>query len=251
MSRHLPGAATPKTRTQTTRPADAVSTTSIIALGILHELSQPICAAAAFVVAGQHFLDCDYADRPVLAQTLESASQELKRARDILMRLRSAMLAIGSERLPVNVAELANAVVGQLSNDAARKNVHISVKLESLPSVMANSAQIRQVLLNLINNAIDAAAEIADGTVSLRGFHDNAAVEVQVEDNGKGISSEIADRVFEPFETTKESGMGLGLPLSQQVVEAHGGGLWWEPVVPHGTRFHLRIPFNGPVGHGS
>lgn len=249
MSRRLPGTAEQEAKSQTTRLAVTTATTSI-ALGILHELSQPICAAAAFIVASQHLLDGDYTDRPILAQTLESASQELKRARDILMRLRSAVLNIESERLPVNVAELANTVVGQLSNEAARKNVHISVEMESLLVVIANAIQIRQVLLNLINNAIDAAAEIANGTVSLRGFHDNAAVEVQVEDNGKGISSEIADHVFEPFQTTKESGMGLGLPLSQQVVEAHGGQLWWEPVTPHGTRFHLRFPFNESAGHG-
>jgi two-component system, LuxR family, sensor kinase FixL len=116
---------------------------------------------------------------------------------------------------------------------------------------MADAAQIRQVLLNLINNAVDAAAEAVNGIVSLRGSYASAVVEVEVEDNGKGISSEIADHVFEPFQTTKPRGMGLGLPLSRQIVEAHGGHLWWEPVSPHGTRFHLQLPFNGSAGYGS
>jgi two-component system sensor kinase FixL len=225
--------------------------TTFVALGILHELSQPICAAAAFIVASQHFLNSDCTERQTLAQTLESASQELKRARDILMRLRRAVLDIGNERLPINLAELVNTVVGQLSSEAVRRNIHIRVELESLPTVMANALQIRQVLFNLVNNAVDAAAEITNGTVSLRGFHDSAIVEVQVEDNGKGISTEIADHVFEPFQTTKESGMGLGLPLSRQIVEAHGGQLWWEPVSPHGTRFHLRFPLDRSTGYGS
>ena len=188
-------------------------------------------------------------DSPALAQTLESASQELKRARDTLIRLRSAVSDIGNERLPVNVAELAKAIVSQLCDEAEGRNVHISVELELLPVVMADAAQLRQVLLNLINNAIDAATDAASGIVSVRGFYDSTVVEIEVEDNGKGISSEIADHVFEPFQTTKSCGMGLGLPLSRQIVEAHGGQLWWEPVSPHGTRFHLRLPFKESAGY--
>jgi two-component system sensor kinase FixL len=212
-------------------------------------MSQPISAATAFVLASQHLLDAGYLDRPALAQTLESAAQELKRARNMLMRLRGAVLSVGNERLPVDVAGLAKAIVEQAGNEAGGKNVHISVEPESLPIVMADAAQIRQVLLNLINNATDAAAEAFNGVVSVRGFYDSAAVEVEIEDNGKGVSSEIANHVFEPFQTTKLCGMGLGLPLSRQIVEAHGGQLWWEAVAPHGTRFHLRLPFNGSADH--
>ena len=250
MFRQLPEAAAQEAKSQTARLAYVTATASI-ALGVVHEMSQPISAAASFILASQHLLDTSCTDRPALVQTLESASQELKRARDMLMRLRGAVLGIGNERLPVNLAELAKAIVSQLCDEAVGRNVHISVEPELLPAVMADPAQIRQVLLNLINNAVDAAAEASNGIVSLRGFYDSAVVEVEVEDNGKGISSEIADHVFEPFQTTKPRGMGLGLPLSRQIVETHGGHLWWEPVSPHGTRFHLQLPFNGSAGYGS
>lgn len=242
MFRHLPEeAAAQEAKPQTARFA-YVSATASSALGVIHEISQPISAAAAFIFTTQHLLDAGCADRPALAQTLESASQELKRARDMLMRLRTA---VGNERLPVNVAGLAKTIVGQLCNEAVRRNVYITVHPDSLPIVMADATQIRQVLLNLINNAVDAAAETSNGIVSVRSFYDSSIVKVEVEDNGNGISSDVADHVFEPFQTTKPSGMGLGLPLSRQIVEAHGGQLWWEPASPHGTRFHLRLPFNG------
>ncbi len=250
MFRHLPETAAQEAKSQSARLAYVTATASI-ALGVVHEMSQPISAAASFILASQHLLDTGCTDRPALAQTLESASQELKRARDMLMRLRSAISGIGNERLPINVVELAKTIVGQLCNEAEGRDVHISVEPESLPVVMADAAQIRQVLLNLINNAVDAAADASSGIVSVRGFYDSTVVEIEVEDNGKGISSEIADHVFEPFQTTKSYGMGLGLPLSRQIVEAHGGQLWWESVSPHGTRFHLRLPFNGSAGYGS
>ena len=117
MFRHLQETVTEEAKSQTARLA-YVTTTASIALGVVHELSQPISAAAAFILAGQHLLDAGGSDSPALAQTLESAALELKRARDTLIRLRSTVSDIGNERLPVNVAELAKAIVGQLCNEA-------------------------------------------------------------------------------------------------------------------------------------
>lgn len=247
MFKHLPEAVLPDTKSRLDYATAATSS----ALGVIHEMSQPISAATAFILASQRLLHADDFDRAALVRTLESASSELTRARNMLMRLRSAVSSIGNERSPVDVVGLAKTVAEQLCNQADEKNVQVSIDTESLPVVMADAAQIRQVLLNLINNAVDAATESSNGSVSVRGSHDNAGVEVEVEDNGKGISSEIADHIFELFQTTKTSGMGLGLPLSKQIVEAHGGQLWWDAVAPHGTRFHLRLPFSGPAGYGT
>ena len=129
MFRQLPEAAAQEAKSQTARLAYVTATASI-ALGVVHEMSQPISAAASFILASQHLLDTSCTDRPALVQTLESASQELKRARDMLMRLRGAVLGIGNERLPVNLAELAKAIVSQLCDEAVGRNVHISVEPE-------------------------------------------------------------------------------------------------------------------------
>ena len=71
-------------------------------------------------------------------------------------------------------------------------------------------------------------------------------VVVQVEDNGPGVAPEMVDSLFEAYQTTKPRGMGLGLPLSLQIIQKHGGRLWWEPIAPEGTRFLVELQINGP-----
>lgn len=253
MSTRLPAVvSSPSLREQEFQNARlANSTTAAMAVGLIHEMSQPLTAAATFVHAARRQLDDPCLDQSGLAGTIKRAEQELKRARDVLMRLRNLASAVRTERLPVNLLELTRTIADQLSDVAHERAVRIRVEPGYLPSVMGNAAQIKQVLLNLIINAIDAAAETSEGIVNIRCRHDKATIEVEVNDNGKGISSEIAEHVFEPFQTTKPRGLGLGLPLCQQVVKAHGGQLWWEPVDPHGTRFHIRLPCIGAARYGN
>src|SRR5262249_10299188 len=107
--------------------------------------------------------------------------------------------------------------------------------------------QIEQVLSNLVVNAIDAASERGDahGRVIIRVKAGDKKVLVQVEDNGPGVAPEIADRIFEAYQTTKPRGMGLGLHLSRQIVQKHAGRLWWERDAPDGTRFVVELPIDG------
>jgi C4-dicarboxylate-specific signal transduction histidine kinase len=117
---------------------------------------------------------------------------------------------------------------------------------------MADRIQIEQVLNNLLANAIDAASERTDGRglVVMRVAGRGDRVVVQVEDNGPGVAPEIAGSLFEAYQTTKPRGMGLGLPLSLQIVQKHAGRLWWEPIVPEGTRFLVELQINGPENAG-
>lgn len=222
----------------------AISMAAAMRVGFIHEMSQPLSAAATFISAGRRLLKNGSPDSLLVAETMESAEQELKRAREVLVRLRNIVSGVRTERLPVNLFELTRTIAEQLRDEAKERAVHIKLEPGSLPALMADAAQIRQVLFNLLNNAIDAAAETSNGVVSVRCYLDRATIEIEVNDNGKGIASEIAEHVFEPFQTTKPRGLGLGLPLSLQIVEAHGGQLWWESVMPQGTRFHLRLPVN-------
>jgi signal transduction histidine kinase len=120
-----------------------------------------------------------------------------------------------------------------------------------LPAICADAIQLEQLLLNLISNAVDAAALSADRrglvTVHVQQRRDRAVV--SVEDNGRGIVEEIVDRLFEPFETTKRKGMGLGLTLARQIMDAHGGELHAENRVPHGARFTVELNVDGPRRH--
>lgn len=224
---------------------------AVMGMGLAHQMSQPLSALATYVHAARRLLQITPVDQVSLAETMEKAEIELKRTRDVLQHLRLLASGERAERLPVNLVEITDWVVRLLQHDAAARAVRIEIEPGSLPALMADAIQIKQVLLILINNAIDAAAETSDGMVSVRCCHDSSKIEIEVSDNGKGISSEIAEHVFEPFQTTKPHGMGLGLPLSKQIIEAHGGLIWWERAVPRGTNFHLCLPVDGCGSHAA
>ncbi len=219
-----------------------LATSAAMRVALMHEFSQPLSALATYIHAGRQLLRIDHVDQQLLAETMKKAEAEVKRARDVLARLREFLVSDKQERLPVDLIELTKTVAARLQNEAKRRAVRIQIEAGSLPAVLVDPPQIRQVLVNLLSNAIDAAADIPGGTVSVRCCHDGETVCIEVNDNGRGIAPEIAEHLFEAFQTTKSRGMGLGLPLSRQIIEAHGGSISWEPAVPHGTRFHVLLP---------
>lgn len=223
------------TRASETENVVQLTTVAALGVGLIHEMSQPLSAAATFIHAAQRLLKTNDYDRYLLADIVEKAAQELKQTRDVLVRLRDAVSAEQAIQVPLDLVALTQMVADQLRGEAKERSVRVMVEPGSLPTMFANAVQIKQVLLNLIGNAIDAAAETANGIVSVRCRHDRTTAEIEVSDNGKGIDFEIAEHVFQPFQTTKPRGMGLGLPLSRQIAEAHGGHLWWEFVLPQGT----------------
>ncbi|HEX5325834.1 MAG TPA: ATP-binding protein, partial [Acetobacteraceae bacterium] len=161
----------------------------------------------------------------------------VERVRDFLSR--------GDIRLSaVDLVQSARRIVAILADEARSRGVQVSIDARSLPAVAADQIQIEQVLMNLLRNAIDAAAEHRNGErrvrVDLRRL--DGDIEVAIEDNGPGVSPDIAERLFEPFETSKPRGLGLGLPLSLRIIEAHGGRLWWDRTARAGARFVFRMP---------
>lgn len=103
--------------------------------------------------------------------------------------------------------------------------------------------QIEQVLLNLLTNALDALEVVqAEGVISCVRTRRGLDAEVEVEDKGPGISQEVLERLFEPFYTTKDKGMGMGLPISQTIVQDHGGRIWADSTPGSGTCFRLVLP---------
>ena len=219
-----------------------LATTAAMRVALMHELGQPLSAVASYIHAGRHLLQSDGFDQTLLAETMRKAETELKRARDVVARLRTFLVCDKAQRAPVDVEELLKTVVARLQTEAGTRSVRISVDAARLPSVLADASQIKQVLLNLVSNAIDAAAQTGEGSVHINCRHSNGGISIEVDDNGIGIAPEIAKHLFEPFQTTKTRGMGLGLPLSRQIVEAHGGKIWWERAVPQGTRFCVMLP---------
>ena len=122
-----------------------------------------------------------------------------------------------------------------------------------IPPVRADGVQIEQVLINLVGNAIDSAAERPDarGRVTMRVAAKDDGIMLRVEDNGRGVAAELADNIFDAYQTTKPRGMGLGLHLSRRIIQRHAGRLWWEPITTGGARFVVELPTNGCEHHAA
>jgi signal transduction histidine kinase len=202
-----------------------------MAAALAHELNQPLTAVASYARAGRMIAGAPAPDRTLLLDTLGKLVAESTRASEVVRRLRDFFRSGTTHLAPVALAAVAARVL-----DAARARADalgIALALEAdaaLPELLADETQVEVVLRNLVANAIDAASASRPGKVSVRIAPDGpAALRACVSDSGSGVAEADAERIFEPFETTRASGMGIGLAVSRAIVEAHGGRLWVEP----------------------
>lgn len=201
-----------------------------MAAALAHELNQPLTALSAYGSACIRL--AEHGDGPLLRQTLQSMVGESQRASNVMKRLRDFFRtgATTLERVPL--AELIDSAAGPFMQRA--RNEEISFAVGEIPAVtlLADRVQLEIVLRNLLANAFDAVATQDDGTerrVLVEAGADRASVWIRVADNGPGIAGKVRARMFEPFVSTKSSGLGLGLAISRSIVETHGGTLAIEP----------------------
>jgi two-component system, LuxR family, sensor kinase FixL len=213
-----------------------------MAAAMAHEISQPLASIATYVHSARRVLESGQSVEVALG-ALRKAEGEATRARLIIERLRDFVATGDMTRELVDIDELVETIL-RLEDDAARgRGVALKrIGLRSL-ALRANVDRVgvEQAFANLVLNAIEAAPASGGRVVVSLSARDHFAMLV-VEDNGPGVDPEIADRMFEPFETTKPRGMGLGLPFAKEIAARHGGRLRWLPVVPSGARFELELP---------
>ena len=221
-----------------------LTTAGALGAAVVHEISQPLATVATYAHACSRMLAAQPTDFALLGRTIAKVESETRRAGEILQRLRDFLSNAEPRWSSVDLGAAASEVVDLLTDGARSNGVSLRIEAATLPPIVADRIQIEQVLVNLIRNAIEAAAESGDYEkwVSVRLRQVDSAVELEVVDNGRGVSADIAERLFEPFETTKRRGMGLGLSLSREIVKAHDGSLWWDRTVIPGARFALRLP---------
>lgn len=227
--------------------AARVSAVGVLAASLIHELTQPLSAASFYSATAAALFSRDNTapDRERLGAALEGVEVQIQRATDIVQRLRGFLRLREMRREAVAMDQVIAGAIGLVSWFAADRQVRLRfAKVQPSPVVLADVLQVEQVLVNLICNgiqAIDAAAaslrEVSIGVEERAG-----EVEVTVRDTGPGVPAGDHERLFDIFASTKEGGLGLGLSISRDIVEAHGGRLWASTDTPEGGCFHFTVP---------
>lgn len=216
---------------------------------LAHELNQPLTALSVYGTACEELLARgDTGDN--LKNAIRRMVSESFRAAEVVRRLRD-FFRTGTTRLePVPIEELLPAAAAPFAPRAAQNGVTLTVAPAPEGIVMADRPQIEVVIRNLLANAFDAASGQPPGQRTVRVSAEAEGADricIRVEDSGPGLSGAAATRLFEPFSSTKASGLGLGLAISRAIAEAHGGSLWAE-VGNHGV-FRLLLPFERKPAH--
>lgn len=222
-----------------------VSTVGELTTTLAHEINQPLAAILANAQAARHMIDEDEPDLVEVRETLDDIIADDKRAREVVQRIRGIMKKDDARLEKLDLSDVVRDAAGFVEKEALVRNVSIRVEADpSAPLVGADRVQIQQVLINLLMNAMESMADHSPSRViTVRTFtNESGHVVVSVEDSGKGIIPEDRFQLFEPFYTTKQDGLGLGLSISRSIVESHGGKLLAFPNPLGGAVFFFSLP---------
>jgi signal transduction histidine kinase len=213
---------------------------------LAHELNQPLGAILSNLEGLARLLSQDHWQPALASKAIKNAIQDAKRAGEIVRRVRSMFKSDDTHKAAIDVGPLINEVVELIGNEAAFRG--ITLRIDDSPDglwIRADHIQLQQCLLNLLTNSFDAIAQLRSGTpeVTLSFAQEKEGwIRLSVRDNGAGVDPAVADRLFEPFVTTKPKGMGLGLLVTKSIVEGHGGRVWFSPNPEGGTTFSFTLP---------
>jgi signal transduction histidine kinase len=228
--------------------ADRLSALGTLAAGLAHEIRNPLVSVRAFI----ELLPERLADDEFRTTFRDLALTEVGRICDLLSDLLAFARPSPADREPTDLGELVGQIVRLLEPEARKRDVHLAASAEpSLPLVVVDDAQVKQVLMNVILNAIEACPTHGRVEIATRveDRPDGAWCTVDVADSGAGITPEDEARIFEPFFTTKEAGSGLGLFIARRIVGEHGGRIVTTPRPGGGTVFSIHFPVEASIEH--
>jgi signal transduction histidine kinase len=225
-----------------------------MAASIAHEVNQPLAAIATYGDACALLLS---GESPNVKKSLEAIDHIIKdsiRASEVVKRIRTLVKKTSHEMTPQDLNQIIREMVAVTEADVLSRSIQLELILaQDLPSVLGDSVELQQVVLNLILNGIEAMNEVTDRVRELTitsSMNGGGQVVVTVQDSGVGLNSEQQKRIFDPFVTTKPKGLGLGLSISRTILEGHGGRLWAEPNQGPGARFQFTLPTVGGSDNG-
>jgi signal transduction histidine kinase len=213
---------------------------------LAHEIKQPLAAILSNAQAAWRLLALDAPDVQEVRDALADIIMDARRTDEVLRRLQAFVTTGAQELARLNINDISRETIGLVHRDATAQGVRITAALsDDLPLVYGDRIQLRQVLLNLVRNALEAMYPVVDGDRTLvvrTSSTPLGVITVEVQDCGIGIDETTAQHLFHPFFTTKAGGMGLGLALSRSIIAAHGGWIWATQNPDRGLTMSFTLP---------
>ena len=223
-----------------------------LSASIAHEINQPLAAIITNGHACERFLTFSPPDLDEVKDAVGEIVRDGRRASEVLKRIRAMSKNSAPERGQVDVNQAIAEVLALTRDELLRHRVSVQTDLHSnLPTIMADRVQLQQVVLNLVMNGIEAMRAVADRSriLTVRSLlSDRGNIAVNVADSGIGLDPANRERIFDTFFTTKPEGMGMGLAISNTIIEAHRGRLWAESGSPFGAVFAFTLPLVAGAG---
>jgi signal transduction histidine kinase len=218
-----------------------------LSASIAHELYQPLGAILRNTEAAEMILAAPTLDRKELRDALLDIRRDDQRAGEVIRRLRRLLEKAPLEPQEIDLNEMLKEVFEFLSAQASARHIALSAILaRQAPRVVGDRIQLQQVILNLVINAMDAIEAAGSGERQIIGrttvLVGGSLAQVSIEDSGPGIARDKEQQIFEPFFSTKDGGMGMGLSIARTIVESHGGEIWAENEVRGGAMFRFNLP---------
>jgi signal transduction histidine kinase len=217
-----------------------------LAASLAHELNQPLAAILHNAEAIQSLLAVEKPDLDEVRAAISDIVEDDGRAGEIIRRLRSFFRRDDLTKTTIELNTAVGEIARIVQSDAVIRNVSLALDMSPRsPTVSADRVQLQQAVINLVLNAFDAAAGVKNGpreVVLKIPAQENEWARILVRDSGDGINPEVLPRIFDAFYTTKPSGMGMGLPISRSIIEAHGGRLTASANPDRGVTFEIALP---------
>ena len=226
-----------------------VTTLGELTAAIAHEVNQPLTGLVSSGNACLRWLAGDVPNLDAARESVERMISAGSRAGEVISRIRALVGKSPPLRDWLNINDAITEVIALVHGEVQRNHISLRTKLSTdVPLVLGDRIQLQQVILNLMLNAIEAMSEVSHLTreLSVLSVKDgpNGAL-VTVQDSGVGLDQAALDRIFGAFYSTKPHGMGIGLAVSQTIIQAHGGRLWASPNEPRGAIFRFKLPAEG------
>ena len=221
------------------------STANEMAATLAHELNQPLATINVYAEGLLDLLGAGQVEPSQLIKALSPIHSEAQRAGQIVRDLRTFVESRASEFGAIDLRNTIGSVKRICEIHALSAGIPIEIDIsDNLPRVAADSVQLQQVLVNLVNNALEASTDVPSERkrITIRAFADSDGVELCVIDRGCGVGRQQLDDIFEPYYTTKTHGLGIGLNICRSIVEDHGGKLWASQNADAGLTFHILLP---------